>query len=119
MRTKVAIIPIEVQQSGLFTDLVFLIPGGFTTQKFLQDWKKTLAATTKKGSCFHLDFADCTHQLVRGLDQEKLIEIVSFLLNTSTPVIITLRTGKVQLTSRIGTHGSLGQAATDATYCRK
>ena len=50
MTSKVAIIPFEVQQSGLFNDLVFIIPGGFTTPNFLLEWKKTLANTTKKGS---------------------------------------------------------------------
>ena len=90
MSSKVAIIPFEVQLSGLFKDLVFIIPGGFTTPNFLLDWKETLANTTKKGSCFHLDFEDCRHQLVRGLDEENLIKIVSFLMKTSTPVIVTL-----------------------------
>jgi hypothetical protein len=90
MSSKIAVIPFEVQQSGLFKDLVFIIPGGFTTTTFLLEWKKTLAKTTRKGSCFHLEFEDCRHQLVRGLDEDNLIEIVSFLLDTSTPVIVTL-----------------------------
>ena len=90
MSSKLAVIPFEVQQSGLFRDLVFIIPGGFTSPTFLQEWKMTLAKNTRRGSCFHLDFEDCRHQLVRGLDVDNLIEIVSFLLNTSTPVIVTL-----------------------------
>ena len=62
MPSKVAVIPFDVQQSGLFQDLVFIIPGGFPTPNFLLKWKETLANTTKTGSCFQLEFEDCRHQ---------------------------------------------------------
>ena len=90
MTSTVAVIPFEVQPSGLFQDLVFIIPGVFDTQQFLIGWKETLAKSTKAGSCFQLDFEDCRHQLVRGLDEENLVTIVSFLMRTSRPVIVTL-----------------------------
>ena len=90
MTDTVAVIPFEAQPSGKFQDLVFIILRGFATTTFLTGWKEILAKHTQEGSSFQIDFDDSRHQLVRGLDKDSLVNIVSYLMEKSTPIIVTL-----------------------------
>ena len=87
-----AVVPFDHDGHGVFGDLVLVFPKGYMVKQIVPEWIERMTSLEKKGMTVEWRlYADADHIKISKLDAGSLMNITTYLLKNSCPVIITLK----------------------------
>jgi hypothetical protein len=94
-RATATVIPFDHDGYGVFADLVFVFPKGYMCKKVLPEWHERMTNMKKRGMTVEWRlYADCDQVMISKLDVGGLVSLTTYILQNSSPVIITLKSSK-------------------------